>query len=124
MPQNAHNGHLSSRKNSFRTSNMLSYLIDGFRTNTTLRLRLKAYLNGLQKTRNIFLHLPRIYRLRLMIYISVPHLPILPGRNLSHFVTSLGDTTTEVEWGDEWFSRGWTLQELLAPRVLNFYTSG
>jgi hypothetical protein len=26
-------------------------------------------------------------------------------------------------WGDEWFSRGWTLQELLAPRVLKFYTS-
>ena len=33
-------------------------------------------------------------------------------------VSSLGDFARS-----EWFTRGWTLQELLAPRVVEFYTS-
>jgi hypothetical protein len=28
------------------------------------------------------------------------------------------------EWHDAWFKRGWTLQELLAPKALKFYTEG
>lgn len=28
------------------------------------------------------------------------------------------------EWHDGWFKRGWTLQELLAPKALKFYTEG
>lgn len=37
-------------------------------------------------------------------------------------VTYLADTTTTADMrGDRWFTRGWTLQELLAPRQIKFY---
>lgn len=32
------------------------------------------------------------------------------------------NSDTAVRWEDAWFSRGWTLPELLAPRALKFYT--
>jgi hypothetical protein len=32
------------------------------------------------------------------------------------------DRRSVVRWEDEWFSRGWTLPELLAPRAMKFYT--
>jgi Heterokaryon incompatibility protein (HET) len=37
---------------------------------------------------------------------------------------SVCDLNGAPGWKDEWFSRGWTLQELLAPRAIKFYSVG
>ena len=35
---------------------------------------------------------------------------------------TFGDVRGKGEWDDQWFTRGWTLQELIAPRTMKFYT--
>jgi hypothetical protein len=35
---------------------------------------------------------------------------------------TFGDVRGKGEWDDQWFTRGWTLQELIAPRAMKFYT--
>jgi Heterokaryon incompatibility protein (HET) len=36
--------------------------------------------------------------------------------------TLRGQTDDTGAWADSWFTRGWTLQELLAPKAIKFYT--
>lgn len=38
-------------------------------------------------------------------------------------VTIVDGNRDKVSWGEDWFSRGWTLQELLAPSASKFNTS-
>jgi len=42
-------------------------------------------------------------------------------RNASLCIVYLGKTTSRRALEDDWFQRGWTLQELLAPKCLRFY---
>ncbi|KAK4203704.1 hypothetical protein QBC40DRAFT_17061 [Triangularia verruculosa] len=45
-------------------------------------------------------------------------------RNSTTCIVHLAQTTRLADMGnDEWFERGWTLQELLAPRVIKFYNA-
>jgi hypothetical protein len=53
---------------------------------------------------------------RLLYFLSDAHLQG-PGVQLV-----CDDRRSVIRWEDEWFSRGWTLPELLAPRAMKFYT--
>ncbi|EGN92307.1 hypothetical protein SERLA73DRAFT_147444, partial [Serpula lacrymans var. lacrymans S7.3] len=46
-------------------------------------------------------------------------------QNAKVCIAYLGDVTGPRDWHrSEWFSRGWTLQELLAPQRLKFFVKG